>query len=439
MKSDCLFHRSHTPEQAERTKPVKPGGHTIPTGISVLKNRLRIMSTFIGQAYTYDASGKYIATVTNDLSQTTTYSNYNPYGNPKTVKDYKNRTTTNHYDEWGRVTSVVHPEGVTETTAFAWDDTGLFTVARTTTGHPDEIIHYDALGREIRVGHQRFDGQWQYSDHVYDYRGRLEKTSLPFRGSSPSLWNSYTYDSYDRPTKLTEASGKNTTWSYSGLSVTETRDGIASTKTTDASGALVSVNDPGGTVTYTLRPDGQPSSVTAPGGVATTFGYDAFGRQTSINDPSAGIQSFTEAFTSQGVRTTTVKDANNKTVTTISDQYDRVTNVNRPEFNTTYAYNADGLLASETSTNGTSALFTYDSHDRPATVRENAPDSKWMKKTFSYNPGNVSSVQYESQDGSIGTENFVYAYGHNTEIKLNGTRSEERRVGKKGSTVGSRK
>src|SRR5690625_204576 len=389
--------------------------------ISSKKSAPYNVTTFIGQAYTYDASGKYIATVTNDLSQTTTYSNYNPYGNPKTVKDYKNRTTTNHYDEWGRVTSVVHPEGVTETTAFAWDDTGLFTVARTTTGHPDEIIHYDALGREIRVGHQRFDGQWQYSDHVYDYRGRLEKTSLPFRGSSPSLWNSYTYDSYDRPTKLTEASGKNTTWSYSGLSVTETRDGIASTKTTDASGALVSVNDPGGTVTYTLRPDGQPSSVTAPGGVATTFGYDAFGRQTSINDPSAGIQSFTEAFTSQGVRTTTVKDANNKTVTTISDQYDRVTNVNRPEFNTTYAYNADGLLASETSTNGTSAVFTYDSHDRPATVRENAPDSKWLKKTFSYNPGNVSSVQYESQDGSIGTENFVYAYGHNTEIKLNGT------------------
>src|SRR5690625_7273161 len=34
--------------------------------------------------------------------------------------------------------------------------------------------------------------------------------------------------------------------------------------------------------------------------------------------------------------------------------------------------------------------------------------------------GNLSSVQYEYQDGSIGTENFVYAYGHNTEIKLNG-------------------
>ena len=80
------------------------------------------VTTFIGQTFTYDASGQYIATVmTNDLPQTTTYSNYNPYGNPKTVKDYKNRTTTNHYDEWGRVTSLVHPGG-TETAAFAWND-----------------------------------------------------------------------------------------------------------------------------------------------------------------------------------------------------------------------------------------------------------------------------------------------------------------------------
>ena len=72
--------------------------------------------------------------------------------------------------------------------------------------------------------------------------------------------------------------------------------------------------------------------------------------------------------------TRTVTDANNKTVTTVSDKYGRVTNVNRPEFSTTYVYDGDGLLTNETSTNGTSAVFTYDTYDRPATARENAPD-----------------------------------------------------------------
>ncbi|MEA4950495.1 MAG: hypothetical protein VB068_12770, partial [Petrimonas sp.] len=74
-------------------------------------------------------------------------------------------------------------------------------------------------------------------------------------------------------------------------------------------------------------------------------------------------------------------------------------------------------------TNGTSAVFTYDSYDRPATARENAPDGKFLLKTSAYAAGNVSSVQYTSQNGSIGTENFVCANGHNTEIKLNNTAS----------------
>ena len=84
-------------------------------------------------------------------------------------------------------------------------------------------------------------------------------------------------------------------------------------------------------------------------------------------------------------------------------------------------YDGDGLLTNETSTNGTSAVFTYDTYDRPATARENAPDGKWLQKTFVYAGGNISGVQYTSQNGSIATENFVYANGHNTEIKLNGT------------------
>lgn len=47
------------------------------------------------------------------------------------------------------------------------------------------------------------------------------------------------------------------------------------------------------------------------------------------------------------------------------------------------------------------------------------PDSKYLEKTYIYSGGNVSAISYASQGGSIGTENYLYAYGHNTEIKLN--------------------
>ncbi|HBK30288.1 MAG TPA: hypothetical protein DDZ78_01520, partial [Porphyromonadaceae bacterium] len=115
---------------------------------------------------------------------------------------------------------------------------GLYTVTTTATGQPAIVTHYDALEREIRTGNQRFDGQWQFVDKTYNRKGQLEKVSLPFKGSSPSLWNTYAYDSYNRPTDLTEASGKTTTWSYNKLNTTETKNGIATTKTLDASGAL---------------------------------------------------------------------------------------------------------------------------------------------------------------------------------------------------------
>ncbi|MGI6073564.1 MAG: RHS repeat-associated core domain-containing protein [Fermentimonas sp.] len=379
------------------------------------------VTEFLGTTYTYDPSGRYVGTAKNSLNQTTTYSNYDKYGNARTITDYKGRQTTRVFDDWGRQISARSPDGVVETTNTAWGGQGVYTVTKTITGRPESIVHYDAAGREVRKGNQRFNGQCQYVDNIYDKEGRLKKVSLPFKGSSPTHWSIYDYDKYNRITQITEASGKITSWSYNGLSITETKNEISTTKTTDASGALVRVNDPGGTITYEIRADGQPTSITAPGGAVTSFTYDAFGRQTSITDPSAGTQTFSESYTASGVLTRTTKDANGKTITSVSDKYGRVTNINRPEFNTSYTYNSDGLLTNETSTNGTSTSFTYDSFDRPATIGENAPDSKWLKKTFSYGSGNIVAIKYESQNGVIGTENFTYAYGNNTEIKFGTT------------------
>lgn len=207
------------------------------------------------------------------------------------------------------------------------------------------------------------------------------------------------------------------------MSVTETKNGIATTKTNDASGALISVTDPGGTITYKLRPDGQPSVITAPGSVETKFTYDEFGRQRSIDDPSAGKQSYSESYGSDGAKTEIIVDARNNTVTTVYDNYGRIKLVTRPEFSTDYVYNSDGQLTNETSTNGTSAAFTYDTYGRVATTRENIPYGKYLQKIITYSGGNISSVQYASQNGSITTENFYYSNGHNTEIKLNGVTS----------------
>ena len=376
------------------------------------------VATFLGTTFTYDAEGRNLASSTNALGQTTTYANYDKFGHAGTVTDFKHRTTSYQYDAWGQLISTQHPDGTKEEVKTDWGGQGLYTVTNTATGKPSTVVHHDALGRAIRKGSQRFDGQWQFVDQTYDGRGRLEKVSLPFRGTSPNFWATYTYDPYNRPLTLTEASGKTTTWAYDGLSTTETRNGIATTKTTDESGALIKVEDPGGMIEYTLRPDGQPSRITAPGNVVTSFEYDQYGRQTSITDPSAGRQSFTETYAADGSKTLTVTDARNVSNTTVYDQYGRVVE-KRADTNTSYVYNDDGTLAQLYSDNLSMRVFEYDEMDRVAAVWDNLSEGKFLEKRFTYHDGNIAEISYTSQTGAIATEKYVYSNGYNTEIKLN--------------------
>ncbi len=381
------------------------------------------VTELLGNTYTYDAIGRNLLTKTNALGQTTTYAEYDKWGQAHRITDHKGRTITIVTDAWGKPVSTTSPDGITTTITSAWGGKGLYTIAKTITGKPKTIVHYDALEREVRKGNMRFDGKWQFVDNAYDYKGRLAKTSLPFKGDAPALWNTYEYDDYDRLVKQTEASGKTTTWSYAGLSVTETKEGIASTKTTDAIGELIKVEDPGGTITYTLRPDGQPSAITAPGNVTTTFEYDGFGRQTAIVDPSAGKQTFTEKYDNSGICTSTATDARGKTVTTIKDKYGRTIQINRPEFNVSYTYNKDGQLEREEYSDRRAKSYSYDALGR---VAHSLDDASGIDVGFTYKDGNVASIKYNSLSNPSGVEmkeTYLYTNGHKTEVKFNDRQS----------------
>ena len=381
-------------------------------------------TTFTGDTLVYDASGRYLLSKTDALGHTTTYSNYNKFGKPATVTDYRNRTTSYTYDSWGNLTQVSRPDGGVEQTAIAWGGDGLYTVTQTATGSPETITHYDALGREIKSGVKRFNGQWQFTNKEYDSKGRLSRVSLPYRGSAPSYWNTYHYDAHDRPDSLCEASGRKTYWSYSGTSTTTIKDGIPITQTTDAMGRVVSTSDGGGTISYVLRDDGQPSSITVPGNVITTFTYDAYGRRTQMVDPSLGTESDSYTWNTDGSSVFTHTNRNG-TVATSRDRFGRVTYVSRQgEFNTTYTYDTYGRLSAVSSTNSTGKEYTYDSYDRIATFKETAPENKWLQKTYTYAAGSVlSSIAYASQNGAITTETYTYSNGHNTGITLPGNKT----------------
>lgn len=251
-----------------------------------------------------------------------------------------------------------------------------------------------------------------YIYYEYDDLGRLASTSQPTLTSSPSQWVTYTYDEFDRLVEKEYPDEHVDTYSYSGLSTTSTIDGVTSTRTFDESGNLVEVNDGGGRIEYTLRPDGQPSEIRMGGSIATTFGYDQYGRRTSINDPSAGCR--TTTYDSNGnVQCET--DARGKSVTSV--------------------YNEKGLLTSRTFSDGLSVTFAYDKWNAPTSMTGSNGHSKtWtyndqrrlsteiidgFKKTYSYTGDQLSSVAYFKNNSHICSENHNHSNGHLTSITLN--------------------
>ncbi len=427
-REECVYNAQWMPERQVTYANGNKTGETRWTydahgNVTSEKSAPYNVTELLGNTYTYDAIGRNLLTKTNALGQTTTYAEYDKWGQAHRITDHKGRTTTIVTDAWGKPVSTTSPDGITTTTTTAWGGKGLYTIAKTITGKPKTIAHYDALEREVRKGNMRFDGKWQFVDNAYDYKGRLAKTSLPFKGDAPTLWTTYEYDKYDRPIKQTEASGKTTTWSYVGLSVTETKEGIASTKTTDAIGEVIKVEDPGGTITYTLRPDGQPSAITAPGNVVTAFEYDGFGRRTAIADPSAGKQTFTEKYDNSGICTSIATDARGKTVTTIKDKYGRTIQINRPEFNVSYTYNKDGQLEREEYSDRRAKSYSYDALGR---VAHSLDDASGIDVGFTYKDGNVASIKYNSLSNPNGVEmkeTYLYTNGHKTEVKFNDRQS----------------
>lgn len=371
--------------------------------------------------YEYDSYGRVIKKI-DPLGLIETYT-YNSKGQLSSMKNHKNQETSFNYDDFGRKVKSVKPDGVIETTSFSWATSpasALWLSTVSVTGSPASQTYYDAWGREVRTGKQRFDGNYVYTDNVYDEKGSLAKVSMPFKGSTPAQWNVYTYDAYDRVVSLKYASGKEDTFSYSNTSITSVVDGVSKTEKYNASGDIISVTDPAGTTTYNYRPDGQMISVVAPGQITTTFGYDDFGRQTTMNDPSLGIIRY--AYDTMG-NVAQETDANGNVTKKTYDNFHRLIKKEVAGQTINYGYNADNLIESEVSSNGTSKAYTYDALMRLSTLKETNVDGKWLKKTFTHTNGRISDLTYASNIGNIVIENYTYSYGNLSEVKLNNSTS----------------
>lgn len=370
-------------------------------------------------SYTYDSHGRVTKKI-DPLGLINKF-NYDSSGRLASIEDHRGGITTLGYDAFGRILSFDYPDNTSKIKQFSWSPTasnGLYAVATIHTGKPATTQVFDALNREIRSTETRFDGSIKKIDRLYDEYGRLKKVSLPFKGEAPLFWNTYGYDVYDRIRSIEEASGRETSYSYSGNSVTTTRDNISTTKNYDALGNLISATDPAGTISYNLSADGQPSSITAPGNITTSFVYDEYRRQTGMNDPGFGL--VTREYDASGnISKETFVNGNSEQYE--YDAYNRLIRTISIDLTTSYTYNENNELTGVSNNNGSSMSFTYDNYGNLASFRENGKDGKWLQKDYTYASGNVNSTTYTSQSGELAIENYYYSNGHLSEVRLNGT------------------
>lgn len=370
--------------------------------------------------YTYETNGVRVKTISDPMSHVTTMT-YDSYGRLSSEEDYLDNTTSYTYDNMGRQLTETQADGFVSTTSYPWGLSGgpsyaCYYVQQSGNDGSLSKIWHDKLGREIRSDVRGFSGSYIYTATEYNPKGQLYRVSEPSTSTSPTQWNTHSYDSYGRITGITRPSGKNTTYAYSSNRITETTGGKSSWKETDCQGLLTTAHDNGGDITYAYYPNGKLKTINSPGGAVTSMEYDVAGNQTKLVDPSAGTIIFTyDAFGNLK----TQKNARNQTTTYNYHTDGRVSSKVTPEGTTSYTYNGNEQLTGISSPGSVSRSYTYDSKGRVETISETIPGQSALSTSFTYDTkGRLSTRTHPS--GIVETNNYN-SYGYLASISAGGS------------------
>ncbi|WP_346068404.1 FG-GAP-like repeat-containing protein [Sphingobacterium siyangense] len=273
-------------------------------------------TSFITQALTYDAFGnitKRITTTPADGSRTETmvyeatgrfktkytdpdglfesFVNSSVSGMLTSYTDKYNRNTAYTFDSWNRIKTTIDYLGKVKTNTYTKD---MFNTIITATGDDgsSSISTIDQLGKKIEQRDKTVLGTFEGRSWKYDVYGREYQVSELSQPGSYTLWNTLSFDSYGRIYQSTKYTGRVQTYSYSGLNMT-VNDGVKSVTTSrNAFDMVTSLQDPGGTVTYTYFANGNLKTADF-GGSIQTIEQDGWGQKTKLIDPSAGTYQYT--------------------------------------------------------------------------------------------------------------------------------------------------
>ncbi|MBR9845305.1 MAG: hypothetical protein GYB35_03945 [Algicola sp.] len=385
------------------------------------------------ELYAYDSSGRFLEESTNIEGQVT-YFNYNVNnGNLLSTTDEYGLTTSFNYDGWNRLLKETDYLG-NETNyeynkEFLSGNGWCYTKLTDYDEGQDEKVYYNPYGWMVQIKTLNINDKWIQKSFEYDIIGKKFRESEPyFSTSSASQWNQYFYDSYGRPISRQLYTGKTINTTYNGL-VTTTNDGTKTVVTTKiASGNIASVQDPGGTVTYTYHGNGAMKSANY-GSHTVNVTIDDWGRKQNLIDPSSGSYTF-----NYNILGEIIEEISPKGVTTYNyDDYGKLISKaivgDETNLTSSYVYDSNSkLLSSITSSDvfnnkSYEYFYTYDNSSRIQEIRENTDVAKFSK-TLTYDSfGRIENSTYSSysitsgNSSTVKIKNLYDASGILTEIR----------------------
>lgn len=370
--------------------------------------------------FEYDAKGRFVNKSYNALNHLMQNTYDNATGNVLTETAPNGKVTTYTYDDLGRQTGISYPTGQSVIISYQWATStrptnALYYKLTTSAGLPTLKEYYDGLGRVLRIEKTGFNGTSIYSSTVYNTKGQVVQSSLPYYTGQQAMARAYTYDGYGR-LSIDAGPGTIANYTYSGKTTQiSTGSGQVSSKTVDSQGNVVSATDEGGTISYTYKSLGKTAQITT-NGSSTSMLYDTYGRQTKLTDPDAGATTYGyngyNELTSQ-------TDAKNNTYSMTYDLLGRIYTRTGPEGITNYYYdpaNNPGLLSS-VSYSGGSETYTYDQYGRLTGKSKVITDGSTITYPESYGydtQGRITSITYPS---SFSVTNAYNSNGYLSEVR----------------------
>ena len=377
---------------------------------------------------TYDAKGRYPATVKNALGHVETHTYYPETGARKSVKDPNAVTTSWVADGFGRPVKEVRPDG-NETRFYVKACQGdcpagavLAQIFDTFHGSDritvPQVQYSDSAGHLLRTLTWGFDGRAIVTDQRYDARGRLFEKDWPrFDNETAYLESRMYYDHFDRVTETVRKDQTGVERSsltvYKGLTRELTNAlNYKRIEIRNVIGQLRSVKDPNSKVTaFEYEPFGGLVKTTDPNQNVVRVEYDRLGRKIEMFDPDLGQISYTvdplgrvlsQTSPKQRIRFQATGELGEKTHSEYDD-LDRLKARLEPDLKSYWVFDTatygKGKLAEAYTLSGTvkdyRRVHTYDAIGRPGKTTQTLTDGTYTS-TQGYDAwGRVISQTYQ--------------------------------------------